>query len=315
MADKPPRIGEWVLAIGNPFGLGGTVTAGIVSAGAREIISPYSDFIQIDAPINQGSSGGPTFDATGRVIGVNSAIFTPTGGSVGIGFAIPAETVKAIADELRKTGVVSRGWIGIEVQSVNPEIAEGLGLDRPVKGVLVTEIVPDGPATKAGIEPGDIITSVAGQAAVEERELIRRVGGMPPGRAVDLRFIRGNQEKSTTVALGELPGERADARSEAASRESAPEDDKSRMGLVLMPADKVRPGTRGVVIAALDPSGAAAERGLSIGDVILDVAGNGMKAPEDFYKALDDVRTKGRRIALARIKSDEATRFVAIPVD
>jgi len=316
MSEKSPRIGEWVLAIGNPFGLGGTVTAGIVSAGAREILSPYNDFIQIDAPINQGNSGGPTFDATGKVIGVNSAIFSPTGGSVGVGFAIPAETVKTIADRLRENGAVSRGWIGIEVQSVNPEIAEGLGLSKPVDGgVLVAEVVPDSPATKAGIEPGDIITAFAGRPAVDERDLIRRVSDMPPGRAIELRLIRQNQERLITVALGELPVERAEVRSDAEDRAPAPGGDRAKMGLVLLAADKVGLGAQGVVIADLDPSSVAAEIGLSTGDVILEVGGNGVKTPEDFYKGLAGVQTQGKRIALARIKSNDATRFVAIPVN
>jgi len=315
MADRAPRIGEWVLAIGNPFGLGGTVTAGIVSAGARGILSPYSDFIQIDAPINQGNSGGPTFDAAGRVIGVNSAIFSPSGGSVGVGFAIPADTVKAIADRLKAKGAVSRGWIGIEVQSISPEIAEGLGLDKPTQGVVVTEIQPDSPATKAGIEPGDVVTSLAGRPASDERDLIRRVGDMPPGTTVELRLIHRNQEKSITVALGELPVERTEAGSDTEGSEPARGGDKSKMGLMLMPADKLGLGDGGVVIAGLTPSGTAAEAGLSVGDIILDVSGNGMKAPDDFFKALAGVQTQGKRIALARIRSNEATRFVAIPVN
>lgn len=315
MSDRAPRIGEWVLAIGNPFGLGGTVTAGIVSAGARGILSPYSDFIQIDAPINQGNSGGPTFDATGRVIGVNSAIFSPSGGSVGVGFAIPAETVKAIADRLKTKGAVSRGWIGVEVQSMSPEIAEGLGLDKPAEGVLVAEIQPDSPATKAGIEPGDIITSLAGRPASDERDLIRRVGDMPPGTTVELRLLRRNQDKLITVALGELPVERTEDRPDAENPEPAHGGDKSKMGLMLMPADKLGLDAQGVVIAGVNPSGVGAESGLSAGDIILEVGGNSVKTPEDFFTALAGVQTQGKRIALARIKSNEATRFVAIPVN
>ena len=314
MADKAPRIGEWVLAIGNPFGLGGTVTAGIVSAGARDILSPYNEFIQIDAPINQGNSGGPTFDVTGKVIGINSAIFSPTGGSVGVGFAIPAKTVTTIAGRLREKGGISRGWIGLEVQSLNPEIAEGLGLDKPMKGVLVTEIQPGSPAMKAGIEPGDIIASIAGQPAVDERELIRKVSDMSPGQSIELRLVRQNQEKSTTVTLGELPGAR-ETQSRSESSERAPVGDKSKIGVVLMPADKIGLGAQGVVVAGLDPSGVAAQSELSIGDIILDVDRNGVKTPEDFYRALSGVQTRGKRVALARIKSNEATRFVAIPVN
>jgi serine protease Do len=315
MADKAPRIGEWVLAIGNPFGLGGTVTAGIVSAAGRAIFSPYSDFIQIDAPINKGNSGGPTFDATGRVIGVNSAIFSPSGGSVGIGFAIPAETVKTIAAQLKAKGAVSRGWMGIEVQSMSPDIAEGFGLDKRMEGVVVTELQPDSPARKAGIEPGDVITSLADRSTSDERDLMRRVAEMPPGQIVELHLMRRSQEKSITVALDEQPVEPTEGQPDAENPQPARGGDKSRLGVMLMAADTLGLGGKGVVVAGLAPSGVAAESGLSVGDVILDVSGNAMKTSEDFFKALDGVQTQGRRIALARIKSNEATRFVAIPVD
>lgn len=314
IADRVPRIGEWVLAVGNPFGLGGTVTAGIVSARARDILGPYNDFIQIDAPVNQGNSGGPTFDVSGRVIGVNSAIFSPTGGSVGVGFAIPAETVKMIADKLKEKGTISRGWIGVEVQSVSPDIIEGLGLNKPVYGVLVTEAGADSPATKAGIVPGDVITSFAGQPASDDRDLIRRVSDMPPGKAIELHLIHQNQEKTITVTLGELPGPRVKIRS-STSHEPAPDRDKLDLGLVLMPADKLGLGADDVIVAELDPAGVAAESGLSAGDVILDVGGDSVKTPADFYKALTEIQGQGRRVALARVRSNDATRFVAIPVN
>ncbi len=315
MADRAPRIGEWVLAVGNPFGLGGTVTAGIVSARARDIFGPYNDFIQIDAPVNQGNSGGPTFDVSGKVIGVNSAIFSPTGGSVGIGFAIPAETVRTIADKLKDKGTISRGWIGIEVQSMSPEIVEGLGLDKPARGVLVAETQPDSPAAKAGIAPGDVITTVAGRPAGDDRELIKRVSDMPPGKTVELGLIRQNREKTISVTLGELPTPRMESRAGAERKElPAADGDKPNIGLTLMPADKLGLAAPGVVVTDLDPAGVAAESGLSAGDVILDVGGNGVKTPADFYKALTGVHSLGKRVALARVKSSEATRFVAIPV-
>ncbi|MEH2522531.1 MULTISPECIES: trypsin-like peptidase domain-containing protein [unclassified Bradyrhizobium] len=315
IADKAPRIGARVLAVGNPFGLGGTVTAGIVSARARNILGPYNDFIQIDAPVNQGSSGGPTFDVSGKVIGINSAIFSPTGGSVGVGFAIPAETVTTIADKLKQNGTVSRGWIGVEVQSVSPDLVEGLGLNKPVHGVLVAEIQPDSPAANADIAPGDVITSVAGQPAGNDRDLIRRVSDMPPGKSIELGLIRQNEQKNINVTLGELPVPRSESRSVAEKSESpTPDGDKPNVGLTLMPADDIGPGVRGVIVADLDPGGIAAESGLSTGDVIVDVGGNAVKTPVDFYKALTEVQSKGKRIALARVKSNETTRFVAIPV-
>jgi serine protease Do len=315
MADKPPRIGEWVVAVGNPFGLGGTVTAGIVSARARDILGPYNDFIQIDAPVNQGNSGGPTFDVSGSVIGVNSAIFSPTGGSVGIGFAIPAETVKTIAGRLKDKGAVLRGWIGVEVQPVSPEIIEGLGLDKPIYGVVVAETQPESPAAKAGILPGDVITSLAGQPASNDRDLIRTVSDMSPGKTIELGLIRQNQKKTVSVTLGELPGSRSESRLNTERKKSpAVDGDKANMGLTLMPADKLGLGAGGVVVTGLDPAGVAAESGFSAGDIILDVGGNSVKAPIDFYRALTDVQSRGRRVALARVKSNDATRFIAIPV-
>jgi serine protease Do len=256
IADKAPRIGEWVLAVGNPFGLGGTVTAGIVSARARDIeVAAYNDFIQIDAPVNQGNSGGPTFDVGGNVIGVNSAIFSPTGGSIGIGFAIPAETVKTIADRLKDKGTVTRGWIGVEVQALSPEIIEGLGLNKPAYGVLVAETHPDSPATKAGIVPGDVITSFAGQPASDDRDLTKRVGDMPPGKLIELRLIHQNEEKTISVTLGELPGPRNESRFSAEKQKSSTaEGDQTDMGLTMMPADKLGLAARGVVGPVLIPA-------------------------------------------------------------
>src|SRR5580658_4744067 len=181
LSDSKPRIGDWVLAVGNPFGLGGTVTAGIVSARGRDIGNgPYDDFIQIDAPVNKGNSGGPTFDVDGNVIGVNTAIFSPSGGSVGIAFAIPADTVKKVVSQLKDKGSVTRGWIGVQIQSITPEIADSLGL-KSVQGALVADPQSGGPAAKAGIEAGDVITSVDGAPVKDARELARQIGGLPPG--------------------------------------------------------------------------------------------------------------------------------------
>src|SRR5438270_8503566 len=186
LADKAPRIGDWVLAVGNPFGLGGTVTAGIVSARGRDIgAGPYDDFIQIDAPVNKGNSGGPTFDVDGNVIGVNTAIFSPSGGSVGIAFAIPASSVQSVVGQLKDKGAVTRGWIGVQIQPVTPEIAESLGLKK-AEGALVAEPQANGPAAKAGIESGDVITSVNGESVKDARELARTIGGFAPGAAEKL---------------------------------------------------------------------------------------------------------------------------------
>ena len=194
LADETPRVGDWVLAVGNPFGLGGTVTAGIVSARGRDIgAGPYDDFIQIDAPVNKGNSGGPTFDVDGQVIGVNTAIYSPSGGSVGIAFAIPAATVKNVVAQLRDKGSVTRGWIGVQIQPVTPDIADSMGL-KEAAGALVAEPQPDSPATKAGIKSGDVITSVNGSPVRDARQLARRIGTMSPGTSVTLGLILHDAE-------------------------------------------------------------------------------------------------------------------------
>ena len=207
LANSTPRVGDWVLAVGNPFGLGGTVTAGIVSARGRDIgAGPYDDFIQIDAPVNKGNSGGPTFDVDGNVIGVNTAIYSPSGGSVGIAFAIPASTVKSVIGQLRDKGVVTRGWIGVQIQPVTPDIADSMGLKKAA-GALVAEPQANSPAMKAGIKSGDVITAVNGTAIRDARELARRIGTMAPGTSVALDLIHDGQQKTVTLTLGTLPNE------------------------------------------------------------------------------------------------------------
>src|SRR5262244_236288 len=197
LADKAPRIGDWVLAVGNPFGLGGTVTAGIVSARGRDIgAGPYDDFLQIDAPINKGNSGGPTFDMDGNVIGVNTAIFSPSGGSVGIAFDVPADVVKQVVAQLKHKGMVTRGWIGVQVQPVTADIAEGLGFKTSQAGALVAAPQADSPAAKAGILSGDVITAVDGKALKDARDLAKLIGGMMPGTSVKLTVWRKGEEKS-----------------------------------------------------------------------------------------------------------------------
>jgi serine protease Do len=208
LGDKAPRIGDWVLAVGNPFGLGGTVTAGIVSARGRDIgAGPYDDFLQIDAPVNKGNSGGPTFNTDGTVIGVNTAIYSPSGGSVGIAFAIPAETVKTVVAQLKDKGKVARGWIGVQIQPVTKEIAESLNLKKD-EGALVAEPQKDSPAVKAGIEAGDVIVSVDGASVKDARELSRKIGGMAPGTSIKLGVLRKGSEKTISLTLGELPMQR-----------------------------------------------------------------------------------------------------------
>ena len=205
LADKPPRVGDWILALGNPFGLGGTVTRGIVSARERNLgTNAYDDLIQIDAPINQGNSGGPTFNLDGNVIGVNTSIVSPTGGSVGIAFTIPADTVRMVVDQLREKGDVTRGWIGIQIQPVTAEVADNLGF-KSTKGALVTQLQPDGPAAKAGIKSGDIITSLNGDAVENPRTLSKKIAAALPGTSVKLGVFRQGNEETVQVTLGELP--------------------------------------------------------------------------------------------------------------
>jgi len=310
LADKAPRIGDWVLAVGNPFGLGGTVTAGIVSARGRDIgAGPYDDFLQIDAPVNKGNSGGPTFDVDGNVVGVNTAIFSPSGGSVGIAFAIPASTVESVVGQLKDKGSVTRGWIGVQIQPVSKDIADSLGL-KTTDGALVAEPQPGSPADKAGIKAGDVITAVNGEKIQNARELARRISSMAPGNSVKLSVLQKGSEKTVTLTLGELPRE---ARAGAPERES-PASDGARLGLQLAPASSVAGGSKeGVVVTNVDPDGPAAERGFKPGDVILEVGGKAVSTPADVRNALNDARKDGKRTVLMRVKSGDTSRFVALP--
>ena len=236
LSDKAPRIGDWVLAVGNPFGLGGTVTAGIVSARGRDIgASAYDDFIQIDAPVNKGNSGGPTFDTEGNVIGVNTAIFSPSGGSVGIAFAIPADTVDSVVAQLKEHGSVTRGWIGVQIQPVTPDIADSLGLKK-AEGALVAEPQANSPAQKAGIEAGDVITSVDGKEVKDARDLAKKIGAMAPKASVKLTVLHKGAEKTLTLTLGELPNAK-EARASAGDSDSSA--DVGKLGLTLAPAARV----------------------------------------------------------------------------
>src|SRR5947199_1183333 len=312
LAEKSPRIGDWVLALGNLFGLGGTVTAGIVSARGRDIgAGPYDDFVQIDAPVNKGNSGGPTFDVDGNVIGVNTAIFSPSGGSVGIAFAIPAPTVKSVVAQLKDNGKVTRGWIGVQIQPVTAEIADNLGLKAP-QGALVSEPQENGPAAKAGIMAGDVITAVNGNAVKDARDLAKQIGSMAPGSTAKLTIWRKGEEKTFSIALGELPNQR-EARA-AMPDSSAPEGtDVPRLGLTVVPAGQVAgSGSEGVVVTDVDPNGIASDQGVKTGDVILEVGGKKVGSPADVRSALNAAQKDGKRTVLMRVKSGEGTKFVAL---
>jgi serine protease Do len=309
LADKTPRIGDWVIAVGNPFGLGGTVTAGIVSARGRDIgAGPYDDFIQIDAAVNKGNSGGPTFDLDGNVIGVNTAIFSPSGGSVGIAFDIPAETVKAVIAQLKDRGAVTRGWIGVQIQPVTGEIADSLNL-KNARGALVAEPQSGSPAQKAGIKAGDVIVSVNGEAVTDARNLARRISALAPGTSVKLGIIRGGREETLTLTLGELPKERQ-ARAGSEERPGSSSVDVPKLGLSLAPA---RNGGEGVVVTQVDPNGTAGDQ-FQAGDVILDVNGKSVSSPADVRKAVTDAQNDGKRSVLMRVKSNQGTHFVAVAI-
>jgi serine protease Do len=315
LADDSPRVGDWVLAVGNPFGLGGTVTAGIVSARGRDIgAGPYDDFIQIDAPVNKGNSGGPTFDVDGNVIGVNTAIFSPSGGSVGIAFAIPADTVKSVIAQLRDKGSVTRGWIGVQIQTVTPDIADSLGL-KQATGALVSEPQKDSPAAKAGIASGDVITSLNGTPVRDPRELARKIGTMSPGTTVKLDIIHSGQNKTVTLTLGTLPNEKQASNDEnQRDQREAPDSDMPNLGLTLAPGSKVSGGGNGVVVTAVSAGGIAAEHGFQVGDVILEVGGKAVVTPAEVRKSLADARSEGKHTVLFRVKSNEGTKFVALPL-
>jgi serine protease Do len=312
-ADQMPRIGDWVVAVGNPFGLGGTVTAGIVSARGRDIgAGPYDDYVQIDAPINKGNSGGPAFDMNGNVIGVNTAIFSPSGGSVGIGFDIPAATAKLVVNQLKDKGSVTRGWLGVQVQAVTPEIADSLGL-KQARGAMVDNPQAGSPAAKAGIEAGDIITAVNDTEVKDSRDLARTVSMMAPGTSVKLDVLHQGKSKTVTVALGEMPNDRqANAGAEGQPNEAA---GTPHLGLSVAPAGEVEgAGQNGVVVTAVDPQGPAAEHGIQTGDVILDVGGKAVANLGDVRSALAEVNASGKHSVLLKLKSADATKFVAVPL-
>jgi serine protease Do len=319
LSDGKPRIGDWVLAVGNPFGLGGTVTAGIVSASGRDIGNgPYDDFIQIDAPVNKGNSGGPAFNTEGEVMGVNTAIYSPSGGSVGIAFSIPASTVKNVIAQLKDKGSVSRGWIGVQIQPVTADIADSLGLKK-AEGALVAEPQANGPAAKAGIESGDVITAVNGDTVKDARELARTIGALAPGNAVKLNVLHKGQDKVVNLTLGQLPNTleaKADNDNDNGDKGGATRGtDVPRLGLTLAPANSVAgAGKDGVVVTEVDPKSAAAERGFKEGDVILEVAGKSVANAGDVREAINAARTDNKNSVLMRIKSGGSSRFVAVPV-
>jgi serine protease Do len=313
-ADKSPRVGDWVLAVGNPFGLGGTVTAGIVSALARNIGGPY-DYMQIDAAVNHGNSGGPAFNLEGNVVGVNTAIYSPTGGNVGIAFAVPADTVKRVVEQLQKGGTVSRGWLGVRIQNIDADMAGSLGLKEP-KGAVVSEVMPNGPAAAAGFKVADAILSVNADEIEDSRDLQRTIADLPANAEVDIKVWRDNGEKTLRVKLGtyQTGAGTADEKPEPESQEEDGGNiDLKQLGITLKPAEG-KDG--GVAIAEVDPNSDAADKGLSEGDIILKAENQTVKTPQDVVDAVKKTKDEGRPSVLFHIKKGgDQTVLVAVPLN
>lgn len=314
LAEKNPRVGDWVLAVGNPFGLGGTVTAGIVSALARNIGGPY-DYMQIDAAVNHGNSGGPTFNLEGDVVGVNTAIYSPTGGNVGIAFAVPSDTVKRVVEQLEKGGKVSRGWLGVKIQNIDKDLAGSLGLKEP-KGAIVSEVMKDGPAADAGLKVEDAILQIDSKQIEDSRDLARTIADLPAKATVDVKVWRNKGEQTVKVKLGTYPNnpEAADTNDEQ------PEEQKDLGGNVdlkqLGLSVKSGPGKDGgVVISDVDPNSDAALKGLKEGDVVLKAGNETVNSPQDVAKAVKKAQDDGLPAVMFHIKrSGDQTVLVAIPL-
>jgi serine protease Do len=313
-AEQGSRVGDWVIAVGNPFGLGGSVTAGIVSARGREIgAGPYDDFIQVDAPINRGNSGGPTFNLNGRVVGVNTAIYSPSGGSVGIGFAIPASIARDVVQDLKDDGAVTRGWLGVRIQPITAEIAESIGRDEAA-GALVAEPQSDSPADDAGIRAGDAILAVDGTAVESPRDLAREISSRPPGETVSLTVWREGEERTVEVTLGDLENaEPVQQASRGDPRTTQPTSDV--LGMTLAPADEIGMDTDGLAVVEIDPDSGAAGNGIRVGDVILQAGGVDVNSVEDLDSGVETAASEGRQNVLLKVQSGETTRFVAVPVE
>jgi serine protease Do len=315
--DDKVRVGDWVVAVGNPFGLGGTVTAGIVSARGRDIGSgPYDDYIQVDAAVNRGNSGGPTFNLSGEVVGINTAIFSPSGGSVGIAFAIPSTTAKDVVADLIKTGNVSRGWLGVQIQPVTKDIAESVGLSE-ASGALVVSPQDGSPGQKAGIKNGDVVTAVNGETVKDPRDLARRIGAMQPGSKVEVSLWRDGKAQSVTVDLGTLPADQNQASDDSKDQQPvqpqqpASEKALADLGLAVGPSDD----GKGVAITSVDPDSDAADKGVKEGEKITSVNNQDVSSAQDIAKAIDQAKKGGRTRALFQIQSNDGSRFVALSIN
>lgn len=315
-ADMPPRVGDWVLAVGNPFGLGGTVTAGIVSASGRDIGSGPYDFLQIDAAVNRGNSGGPSVNLDGKVIGVNTAIYSPSGGSVGIAFAIPAQTARDVVQKLKDKGKVSSGWLGVQIQNVDDNLAEGLSL-KAAKGALIAKILADGPASKSELKQQDVILQVNGRPVSNSRELARTIAALSPGSEAHLHISRNGVERDVTVALGEFPDTEKVAFAGGGDENDAGKEIED-LGMTLVPAPEL-PGSKakeGVAVSSVDPASKAADQGIKRGDIIVELNSKPVSTVEDVSAGIRAAREKGKRVVLLQIRGrDKQSRFLALPLD
>jgi serine protease Do len=310
------RIGDWVLAIGNPFGLGGTATAGIVSARGRDIQNgPYDDYLQIDAPINPGNSGGPVFDVNGHVIGINTAIYSPNGGNIGIGFAIPSDQAAAVIAQLKNGGVVERGWLGVEIQNIDDDLAKSLGLDK-AEGALIANVMDDSPASSAGLQTGDVILEFGGAAVDSSRTLSRAVGEHKPGDTVKVHILRQGKPQDVNVKLGDASNADAVAAAEPAPSDSA--DAGAALGLTLAPLTSqnrselgLANDVRGALVVDVDPDGPAADKGIRPGDIITEVNHQAVASVDAAVAELDKAKRAGSN-ALLLVRRGDSQHFVAV---
>lgn len=309
--DTPSRVGDWVVAVGNPFGLGGTVTVGVISGAGRNIGgSSYGDFLQIDAAVNTGNSGGPAFNTNGEVVGVNTAIYSPNGGNVGIAFAIPAHTVKQIVDQLIDTGSVTRGYLGVSIQDVTKDIADSVGLAN-ARGAIVREPASDGPAGDAGVKSGDIITAVDGEQIDDALDLSRTVAGKAPGSSVELTIWRDGAETKLSVTLTELTEQAAPTQEEAPVPPADIPESTSSLGMTLVPNGD---GSGGLLIQDVEADSTAAQRGLAIGDVLLEIDNKPLTSIADYEAAISGVESKGLDTALVKVARNGEARFIGLPL-
>jgi len=321
--DRHLRVGDWVVAVGNPFGLGGTVTAGIVSSIGRDIGSgPYTNYIQIDAPINRGNSGGPTFDLSGRVVGMNSAIFSPSGGSVGIGFAIPASTIQEVVAQLRDHGSVARGWLGVQIQNLTPDMAASLGI-KTDKGAIVSKVVANSPAVSAGFHQGDVVISMNGKDIEDNRDLTRKVGALRAGDKADFVVVRNGKQLKLTASIAKRDDEKLAALSGPPSAPAVPAKPAAAnalgLGLVALTPDAKRyynldDSVNGVLIGNVQPDSEAADKGLQAGEIIASVGNKPVRTPADIEQGIKDAKNAGRDNVLFLVTNQQGDRFVALKI-